>query len=285
MDITYAISSCRAIFDHAFGSQILRILLFSIFVLFPMLKIAATIIRTKRKVDSMNVRPLRKLSSELQSMFGENKLNKSLFLVSSNQHFLAFSTGFFSRKIVISTFLLKNFTVKEIEAIVLHELYHVRAFHALFLFISELCMHFFFYFPFFQDIHLQIRARFEMSADAYATKVQQTKQHIKSSLKKALLFDSSLRFLPQFSYQIIDQRIDTLNSQKRRFTVNPFRLTTSFFVFVLFLTVFLLNKRYAMASVMEETISCGLFDCVRNCMAYELTKQPQMSEVNYSFER
>lgn len=285
MDIAYAFSSCKAIFDQAFGSQILRLIFLLVFVLLPTLKVVATIIRTKKRILSIKARPIKRLSGDLKHIFHKNQLSKDIFLISANENFLAFSIGFFSRKIILSKSLLKNFTVQETEAIILHELYHVRAFHTVLLFISELVLHFFFFLPFLQDIHFQIKVEFEKAADMSAVKVQKTQQHIRSSLKKALLFDSSVQFSPQFSYHVIDQRIDRLNARSSWINFNQKRLITSVLVMVLFLSLFLLNKRYAMAYVMEETINCGLFDCVRNCVAYEFSNKPLMSEINYSFER
>lgn len=285
MKIDQAISSCKAIFEYAFGSQLLQVFFVSIFIIFPVARTIATLIKTTKKLNAIKANSSARFPLVLKKIISKHNLPKSLFLMSEDKNFLAFSAGLLTRKIVLSRPTTQKLTMNELEAVVLHEIHHTRFFHALFIFIAETLTYIFFFIPSLKDLQLQLKLEFEKAADKYAVTTQQTTKYVKSSLKKALVFDHDLILFPQFSYRVIDQRIDSLNAKKTQIIFSHSRFVVSIIVMTIFASLFLLNKRYAMAAVVEEKITCSLYNCVRDCVVYEFRNQPLMSEVNYSFDR
>ena len=286
MTLNQAVSSCRAVFDYTVGSQAFYISLFFLFVVLPVLKVVASVIKTTKKIKSLEANCSPELPTKLQDIIKKHSFDPTLFSVSCENNYVAVSFGLVSRKIFFSRYLIGTLTKKELEAIVLHEVHHTRFYHSLVLFMAEVFTSTFFFLPFFKDILLFIKAEFEKSADMAAVEYQKTTKYVKKSLEKVILAENHFGIFPQFSYQIIDQRLDNLNYKKSIVKFSYKRLISSIVVLVLFSTVFVLNTKYAMAASMEEKITCSLFDCVQDCVATEIfTKKLPMSEVNFSAER
>ena len=285
MIIEQTISSCKAIFEYALESHLLYPLLFFIFIFIPLLTIVTSVIKTYKKAQQLSKSYKQEIPEKLYQILQKHSIDTNLFLVTSQKSFVAVSIGFFSRKIYVSDFLITTLSEQELEAVILHELYHVQQFHALFLFLVDILTKVFFFIPIFRDLQNQVRFQFEKSADAYASSCQKTTLHVKKALKKIILFENYFEVFPQFSYHIVDQRIDSLNSKKTKIFFSQQRFFSSVVVVSVFVSLFLLNNRYAVAATMEEKITCSLFDCVQNCVAYELNKEQPMSKINYSVSR
>ena len=286
--IEQAFSSCRAAMNYVSDSYFLQAFIAVFFLLFISLKLSTTLYKTKNKVAQLELSSYKKTPKKLASILEKNSLPTNLFFVSKTKKVTAVATGWFTKKIFISNTLLSQLSNKELEAVVLHEFYHSKNHHSTVLFVAELVTSLFFLVPLFKDLQQHLESELEKAADSYAVGKQQTTTYIKSSLKKLLLSSERYDFFPQFSYHIIDQRIDQLNSKKTRIMVSPQRAFISFITTFVFVSMFFLNQRYALASELsqlEEKITCSLATCVYNCVSYELKQAPLMSEVNFSAHR
>lgn len=284
MNIEQALSSCRAIFDYASSPKLATSLFIVFFVLFPLIKVIATILKTFKKTNLIKQNCNKWIPKKLANILTKHQLDANLFLVSCDAGFTAVSVGFFSKKVILSKRLIQKLSQKELEAIVLHEMHHGKYNHSLVLFFTELIVSTFFFLPAFKDLQEYIEYLLEKSADQHAVSLQRTTKYIKKSLRKVIISENNFGIFPKFSYQIIDQRIDNLNLRKTKLQMNKKRLYTSFSILIVFFVLFLLNKKYAMAQSVEQKITCNIFSCVYNCVAHELPNYPRMSEINYSID-
>lgn len=284
MNIEQALSSCQAIFDYAGNQKLASSFLFLLFVLLPLIKVVATILKTYKKANQIKQNCNQILPKKLASILEKHHFDENSFIISCDTGFMAVSIGFFSKKIILSQCLIKKLSPKELEAIVLHEMHHSKHNHSLILFLTELVASTFFFFPAFKDLQEYIKYLLEKSADQYAVSLQKTTKYVKRSLRKVIVSENNFGIFPKFSYQIIDQRIDSLNAKKTKIQLNGKRLYSSVLVLVVFFVLFSLNKKYAMAATVEQKITCNIFSCVYNCVAYELPNYPLMSEINYSID-
>ncbi len=285
MKIEQVISSCRAVYNYAVDSSIIHSMLFIFFVTVPLLKIVATVLKTINKTNVIKDKSSNVLPKKLLRILEKNDLDTKIFLISNSNDFFAVSTGIFAKKIVLSKFLISSSSVQELESIVLHETYHTKFYHSLLLFLTEVVTASLFFLPVFKDLQSQIKLEFEKAADTFAARKQGTTKYLKNSLKKAILAENNFGVFPQFSYQVIDQRIDNLNAKKPKMIFKLDNIVRSLVVFLLFFSLFLVNKKYAVASEMEEKITCSILDCVYECVAIELVQKPAMSEVNFSYNQ
>lgn len=282
MIIEHTISGCIAVYNYMYGSVWLNSFYLIVFILLPLIKVLLSIFRTFNKVHNIKVNCSQKIPKKLKKIIKSNNLDEALFLISCEKNFTAVSIGFLSKKIILSRRLISKLSLKELESVVLHELFHTRFHHSSFLFLSEVITNTLFFFPILKDLQIFIKSEQEKSADAYAVSIQKTSKYIKQSLKKVISQENNYGFFPRFSYLVIEQRIDKLNFKKRKISFNLKRIFLSFLTFLLFSFIFLINKNYAMAITMEEKISCNIFNCVRECVSQEIIHGPAMSENNYS---
>lgn len=281
MIVENTLSSCIAIYSYISESALIRSFLIFIFIIIPSLKLVFSYLKTTKKIFVVQKKSVGYIPNKLKKIIKFHHLNSNLFLVSSQQNLEAVSVGFFNKKIVLTKKLISLLSVKELEAVVLHELYHTKFHHSIVLFISEFLSNVFFFLPVFKDVQFIIKSRFETAADSYATSLQKTNRYVKQSLRK-IISTEDLVFYPQFSYSIIESRIDRLNKKNISHFLDLRRSFISVAVLFFLTALFLLNKKYAMAAMMEEKIQCSLFSCVRDCVAQELMQPKIMSENNYS---
>lgn len=284
MKIEETLSSCSALLDYASNSSATQIALLTFFVVFPFVKILATIAKTYNKTKEIEKYCSQVIPAKLKKIIIQYKLSNNLFLVSCNNDFAAISIGFFSKKIVISRNLINNISQKELEAIVLHELHHVKSNHSIILFFSQLIVSTFFFIPILKDFQLVIKLELEKSADKYAVSIQKTAKHVKNSLKRVLVGNDDFSLFPKFSYDVIDQRINSLNSKKTKLTVHPIRLAFSALSIMILGFVYLSQDQVAIALNAYQRNDCNIIDCVQDCVAYEFNREPMMSEMNYSID-
>lgn len=282
MIVEQTISGCMAVYNYISGSSLLRLLVILSILFFPVVKLTFSLIKTFWKINLIEKSCSYKVPLKLKRIIKKYNLNKDLFLVSCEDSFTAVSIGFWNKKIILSNNLISSLKNNELEAVVLHEVYHTKFHHSLILFLSELLSTTLFFLPLFKDLQLFVKTELEKSADAYAVSIQKTTKYVKQSLRKIISQENNYAFFPKFSYMVIEQRIDKLNHKKRKLSFNIGRLLTSFIVLVAMFSLFLINKEYAMAATMEEKIGCSLFNCVRECVSMEIINSPSMSENNYS---
>lgn len=282
MTIEQTLTSCVALIEHTIHSSLMQALFLLLVVVVPLFKTLFSFVKTSKKITLIKQQAVREPQKKLQLLIERHSLSPALFLISSEDYYMAFSIGFLKKNIILSSKLVEDFSIHELEAVILHELHHSKMNHSILLFFGELFAQTFFIFPVFCDLLELVKTEFEKSADAFAVQTQQTNKYVKASLKKMLQFGmpTDLAFVPQFSLHVVEQRIDSLNAVSTRPSAR-FRASRVLFSLIalagcISFHSFFVNS--ALARTMEEHIQCSFTECVRNCVANEIImSKPVMS--------
>lgn len=290
MTVNQVISSCQYVYEYAAQSELLRMLLVALFFIFPVIKVLISVIKTNNKIKKTVECCNQKLPKKLSLIATTHAIAQTDFLLSCEQKPIAASIGFFSKKIIISSYLIKKLSSKELEAVVLHERHHSRFFHSSVLLMAQIICDVFFFIPVLKDLVVILKTELEKSADSAAVQYQKTNKFVKKALQKMITFENNFSIFPQFAHYILIQRIDSLNNKKTKMSISFKRTMLSIFSFLFLFVMYSVNSRYALASTMNEKITCSLINCVQDCVAQEFLQstalqKKQMSENNFSVAR
>jgi beta-lactamase regulating signal transducer with metallopeptidase domain len=190
------------------------------FVLFALLKISM-IIRTTSFL-SKKYSPSSEKYACLESFIDTHNLSEKLVIYENTVPY-AFCLGISKPKIYLSTGLLKILDQQELEAVILHEQYHLISLNNL----SLLLLNFFQYillpFPLVRDVIRTFELKEEIQADAYAISIQNTNRYILSALRKLLVIPSlpTMAYAVQFAkWNNIETRIYTMVGRKPALVAN-----------------------------------------------------------------
>jgi beta-lactamase regulating signal transducer with metallopeptidase domain len=128
------------------------------------------------------------------------------------------TVGVFKPQIVISESILTKVTQSELEAILLHEHYHLQRVHPLLFMAGEVIGLSFNFLPLVHDVSTMFKLKLEKDADAWAAHVQGTTKYLRQALLK--LGDQSLhthQFYPSFSAQRTSERVGYLSGESFNF--------------------------------------------------------------------
>jgi len=149
-----------------------------------------------------------RLPNKLKLVMRKYKLNKNTVLVIAGSKLSAYTIGLFKPRIVISQSLVRKLTEKQLEAVILHELYHLKRRHILWLLFSRLVSSLFFFIPLIEYLARQLKIEFELAADAFVVENQKTRNHLCSSLALNLQYASKV--VPHFATSPIERRVESL---------------------------------------------------------------------------
>ncbi len=122
---------------------------------------------------------------QLNRLLQQYNLQNKVYLIENNRTF-AFCFGILNPKIYISTNLLSLMNEKEIEAVLLHEKYHLKHRDSLTMLIATVLQHLFPFFPLFSDLIRNYKIEREIAADQQAIQTLGTAQPVTAVLKKLL---------------------------------------------------------------------------------------------------
>lgn len=145
-------------------------------------KIFTTIKKTNTKVSILEQKqslPQKKLENLLKEL---NLIDK-LSVIKENKH-SAFVIGILRPKIYISTKLVSDLSIKELEAVLLHEKHHLKEKHPAKLLLLSAVQSSLFFFPIVKDIVAHIKISMEYEADRFVISQQGTKTHLLNTLNK-----------------------------------------------------------------------------------------------------
>ena len=125
------------------------------------------------------------ITEELQKILQKNQLDKKTVLV-KNKKIFAFCFGIYNPKIYLSSALIGLISNKEIEAVILHEKYHLENKDTLIMFIAFVSNILFPFVPIISDLLQQYRLTREINADRSAINILQDDRPLISVLKKML---------------------------------------------------------------------------------------------------
>ena len=218
------------------GVAFVGILLFSLFVVFLKLVVSYLKIYFLRKKITAQVYQSKRFNAVVKKL----GLEKHAFLIKNTQPF-AFCFGIRSPKIYLSTKLVSMMNTTEVQAILLHEQYHLEHRDSLVLLLASLIKLVFPFFPLFTDFIRNYKIDREIEADQQSVLALGTSQPILCVLRKLLLCEPVhiLDGAPAIAdYDTLEIRIhqlvqDTPSKKFKRFNIINIVLS-SFTLIVLF---------------------------------------------------
>jgi Zn-dependent protease with chaperone function len=149
------------------------------------LKLVLSIHKTSQSLDRMTIRAKKSLPASLKKVCENLNLSHDSFVITSHKTPVAVTVGLFFPKIIFSSGLIRKLTYKELEAVVLHEIYHQRHKHGLmYIFAEAIALAVSFILPVLKDVTANMKQEFENMADRYALQYQGSPIHIASALNK-----------------------------------------------------------------------------------------------------
>lgn len=165
---------------------------------------------SRRRLHQLKI--MKDVPENLEWVMRKHHLSSHQIALISHGKLTAFTIGLFKPIIVVSQSLVAKLSRKQLEAVVLHELYHLQSHHILWLLLSRLISSAFFFIPLIGYLARQLRTEFELAADAFVVEKQKTKDHLCSSLALNLQYTESL--VPHFATSPIEQRVESLTCNK-----------------------------------------------------------------------
>lgn len=156
-----------------------------------------SLIKTQKKINNLLAYKSKTIPNKLQNVLRIIKLEKDKIVIIQKQSSHAFSYGIKSQKIVLSEGLVKKLTSKQLEAVILHELYHLENQHSLLLIVSEIISSTLFFLPLVKEINNKMKVVFEKQADAFTVSKQGNNFHLNRALLKVP--SSRIYFYPSFA--------------------------------------------------------------------------------------
>lgn len=212
------------------------------------------------------LRTVDRIPEKLQKIINKHDLEGKVLLISGGK-LTAYTIGLFKPRIVVSQSLVRKLTEDQLEAVILHELYHLRNRHVLWLLFSRLISSLFFFVPLIEYLARQLRTEFELAADAFVVEKQKTKDHLCASLALNLQYAGDV--VPHFSTSPIERRVESLFGNKLSLErIGIKSLSVSILSLVLMLGIAFLQPRsisansdLATGGVCSEGEKCLTTDC------------------------
>lgn len=203
--------------------------------IFLIWKISSQCYQTVRMQKQLELYKDHKLTAEMNASYSPNE---NYFTIVSYPVPLAITMGLMHPKIVLSTGLMNLLNDDELEAVIAHEMAHVKNRDPLTIFFMTLCSSTFWYIPILKWLNQQYRILKELVADDFAIEKQETTVHISSALLKMLKVkkpDTMAFTYASFADTTINYRINFLLNPLKEMRVNiPFQMVLlSFVVFSL----------------------------------------------------
>lgn len=207
------------------------------------------------------------IPEKLRRIINKHDIDEKTVLLIGGDQLSAYTIGLFKPQIVVSKSLVRKLTHKQLEAVMLHEIYHLRSHHVLWLLLSRLMSSLLFFVPLIDHLAKQLQAEFELAADTFVVKKQKTRDHLCDSLALNLQYAGDE--FPHFSTSPIERRVESLIGNKlsfERIGIKP--LAVSIFSLVLMLSMAFLQPNRVSANsdlptggVCSESERCQTTDC------------------------
>jgi beta-lactamase regulating signal transducer with metallopeptidase domain len=198
------------------------------------------------------LRAIERTPDKLQWIINKHDLTEKTILVVKGGKLSAYTIGLIKPKIVVSRLLIQKLSREQLEAVILHELYHLRSNHVLWLLFSRLISSLFFFIPLIEHLARELRTEFELAADAFVVDKQKTRDHLCGSLALNLQYAGDS--FPHFATSPIERRVESLVGNKLSFErIGMKPLSVSIFSLALMLGIAIVQPSQVAAEFAFET--------------------------------
>jgi len=210
--------------------------------------------------------------TSLKWVIEKHHLQNIIFSLVSENSVIAYTAGLVRPRIVISQLLMNKVTAHQLEAIILHELYHARNHHTLWLLMMRLISSLLFFVPLVAYFAKQLKVEFELAADSFVVRKQKTREHLCSSLALNLQYVGGVS--PHFATAPIEKRVASLITEKVSLEkIGGWHLFISVISVSLMIGLSITQSRTVSAALSKETNMCrARADCkAPDCIGHEIS--------------
>lgn len=260
---THIIEYCRntassiQAYIHLDGSGITLAVLsaVSLIGLFLALRAILFMFASHLKINKTTVNQKDKTSPKLRQAIHNTPLKTEQVITLKDTHEYAFTAGYFNQKIYISTCLIESLTQKQIEAVLLHEYYHLSHRHIWLKSSAGVIQGIIFYIPIMTDLIEHLSFYLERAADEFVLSSQGTNQHLKMALARTFKSPKYSRAIPHISGYLLEQRVNALVGDKQLLSYGSFRLISSVLVIVFAFLVYSIAPNILHASNEDDKLN------------------------------
>lgn len=195
--------NCKVVASSLFSSGanyigfILTILILVIISGF-FLKTLLSYVKTQYKLKTILQSKIFSIPKKLNIILERNNVNKDSLVIVKDEKEYALTIDWFSPKIVISSNLIARLSRKQLEAVILHEYYHLKNYHPLLLITSEILSSSLLFLPILRDLTRKLRTVLEQEADKFVSSQQKTVKHLNLALSNVMP-ENPFNLYPSFS--------------------------------------------------------------------------------------
>ncbi|HEX7017300.1 MAG TPA: M56 family metallopeptidase [Patescibacteria group bacterium] len=247
--------------------------------------IATKLLTTVLKSQTESASRVKKLPKKVANIVTRHGFPVSRVQYLASVQSLAFTSGFLTPKINVSQGLVRQLTTKQLEAVILHEIYHARHYHPVQIALAKVLSSVLALLPVVDDVTQYYHLLLETRADDFAYSQQRSTRYLKGALSKMLISPVPHLALG-FAHSALDQRIGYLLHQRRPILrVQPLKALTSTLVL---LACVWYSQQWQAAQALEESFNisqpCTLTQCVSQCVNETwFTPAPTFSpDISYS---
>lgn len=182
--------------DHYLG----LFLIVLVFVVFAGLFLRAlfSFIKTKKRLETILQKRIFRISRKLDVILEKNHIQRDMVTVVESSDDCALTIGWFFPRIIVSSNIINGLSGKQLEAVILHELYHAKNKHPLLLITSEILSSSLRMLPILKEIAAKMRTVLEKEADKFVVERQGTSRYLDLALEKVNL-QNGFKLYPAFS--------------------------------------------------------------------------------------
>jgi beta-lactamase regulating signal transducer with metallopeptidase domain len=262
---------------HVVGVAVLGLVL-AVAVSF-MAKIVFSLIKTNQIIAKMIKLPNHRLPGKLKLLCDRYQLSNRQVVVVNVSSPCALNFGIFSPKLLVSTGLIRALTDKQLESVLLHELFHLRRRHVPLLLAGEIIAATVFFFPIIKTLIRRMRVVCEQKADAFAVRQQGNSAYLRSALVKVASNPNYLLY-PGFAVFDTRSRLDyLLDRRPSSYKISPLTTFVSIFTLVVGIGLNFLPAENHTLAVTGEAVDCS----VDQCSTYCLREDPSFTLASHKF--
>jgi hypothetical protein len=249
------------------GTHFIGLLLLALTALVALIFCAKTLfslIKTQRKIEMLLKYKTDTFPKKLSIVLEKAGIKNDRVVVTKKVQDYAFSYGVRSQKIMLSEGLINKLTTKQLEAVVLHEWYHLKSKHSPLLIISEIFSSTLFFLPLVKEIHRKMKVVFEYQADSFASGIQGSNSHLK--LASTIIPNSRVAYYPGFAL-------------RRQHEMSKNSLFVSIFVIFVAVSLFLypISTHADEPLLLQKGEECTQSQCNTYCPTDNMSKEELMS--------
>ena len=233
------------------------------------LKTLLSYIKTQRKLSKILESRIFSIPKKLKIILDRNDINQDLLIIVKDEKEYALTIDWFSPKIVVSSNLIDMLSRKQLEAVILHEYYHLTNKHPLLLITSEIFSSSLPLLPVLRDLTRKLRTVLEQEADKFVYSQQKTVKHLNLALAK-VKSENLFNLFPSFS------RRNDYNIKKSSLFVSTFVVLIGLFLFKFPADTYAIRERES-----SNLPDCGENQCSTHCLTDDFNQKSIMS---YAFQ-